>query len=155
MTYYNSFVPNGYNQEPATDAKRGENSNFATLTNEQVNQIIKLLQETNIQMKQIAEMFNVTGSCVEDINKGRRRVQEGLDYPLRKNARSIGRCGEGSAFSVLTTEAVMDIRQRYVHETIDQIFLDYQHLIGYAGLKKICYGTTWKHLPVYKKREKK
>lgn len=142
MTYYNSLVPNGYNQEPATDAKRGENSNFATLSNEEVSQIIKLLQETNIPMNKIGQMFNVTGSCIEDINKGRRRVQEGLDYPLRKNAKSVGHYGEGSAFSVLTTEAVMDIRQRYVNETIDQIYLDYQHLIGYSGLKKICYGET-------------
>lgn len=155
ITYYNSLVPNGYNQEPATDAKRGENSNFAILTNEQANQIIKLLQETNIPMKDIASMFNVSGGCVEDINKGKNRVQQGLDYPIRKNAKSIGHTGESCAFSVLSTEAVMDIRQRYVNETLDQIYLDYQHLIGYAGLKKICYGATWKHLPVYKKREKK
>lgn len=55
----------------------------------------------------------------------------------------------------LSTEEVMKIRQRYVTEDIKTIYEDYKDLIAFSGFKKICYGVTWKHLPCYKKREKK
>ena len=155
IDYYNSLVPNGYNQELAIEPKRGEKCNFATLTDEQTTQIIDLLKNSNLLMSQIGEMFGVSGACIEDINKGRRRVQDNIEYPIRKNAKSFAKSGENHNRTTLTNAIVMEIRQRYVTETLEQIYLDYQDLIGFSGLKKICYGATWKHLPVYKKREKK
>ena len=93
-------------------------------------------------MSQIGEMFGVTGSCIEDINKGRTRTQTNIDYPIRKNAKSFAKSGENHSRTTLTNAIVMEIRQRYITETLDQIYLDYQDLIGFSGFKKICYGAT-------------
>lgn len=151
---FNSLVPNGYNQENALDSKKGEDCNFAVLTNAQANTIVDLLLNSNLLMKDIATMFNVSDSCVEDINKGRRRVRDNINYPIRQNAKSFAHSGENSCNALLTNVTVMKIRQRYVNEDLPTIYKDYCDLISYSGFKKICYGVTWKNLPVYKKREK-
>lgn len=87
-------------------------------------------------------MFNVSGSCIEDINKGRRRRQEGLIYPLRSNARSIAHRGEKQNTAALTEKEVLEIRNRYVNETIKEIYKDFSDKISFTGFKKIIYGTT-------------
>lgn len=153
---YNSLDGNyGYNLVPATDPKRGENCNWATLTDFQTEQIENLLQETNIPMSEIAIIYGVSGSCIEDINKGRRRTKDTLNYPLRKNTRSIAHRGEHQNTAALTESDVITIRLRYVNESLPEIFEDYKHQISFSGFKKMIYGATWKHLPCYKKREQK
>lgn len=73
MDYYDTMDPEkGYNEVPALDAKRGENCNFSVLTNLEAFEIVDLLKNTSIPMNQIAEQYNVSGSCIEDLNKGRR-----------------------------------------------------------------------------------
>ena len=156
IDYYNSLDSNyGYNLVPAVDAKRGEHCNWAVLTDFQTEQIVNLLQQTTIPISKIAEMYQVSGSCIEDINKGRRRVQDDLQYPLRSNTRSIGHRGEHQNTAVLSETDVIEIRNRYVNEEINSIYEDYKNKIAFSGFKKVVYGVTWKHLPCYKKREKK
>ena len=154
INHYNSKVPNGYNQEDAVEPKRGEKCNFAVLSDEQTKEIIRLLKNTSMPMSEIAAIYSVSGSCIEDINKGRRRVQQNLSYPIRLDARSIAHRGEQNNFTILNDDLVMEIRTKYVNKAIPELVQEYKHLIGTSGIKKICYGVTWKHLPVYKKREK-
>lgn len=154
IDYYNS-KNNGYNQEDAVDSKKEENCNFAILTNSEVLEIIKLLQNTNLLMSYIGEVYSISGSAIEDINKGRRRVQDNIDYPIRKNAKSIAHQGEYQNTAILKTEDVYEIRRRYVNEELKEIFEDYKHIISFSGFKKVVYGVTWKHIPCYKKRDKK
>jgi hypothetical protein len=153
INYYNT-LENGYNQENAVDAKRGENCNLSILTQEQVNQIIDLIKNTNLLMSYIAEDFGVSGSAIEEINKGRSWVKDGIDYPIRKNAKSFSHQGEYQNTAVLTSEEVWSIRNRYVTESLPEIFEDYKEKISSSGFKKVCYGVTWKHIPCYRKREK-
>lgn len=156
MDYYNSLDGNyGYNLVPAENAKRGEHCNWAVLTNFQVEQIENLLQQTTIPMTQIAKMYQVSSSCIEDINKGRSRTKDNLQYPLRTNTRSIGHRGELQNTAILSENEVIEIRNRYVNEELQNIYEDYKNRISFAGFKKIVYGATWKHLPCYKKREKR
>jgi len=155
IDYYNSLNSQyGYNIVPAIDSKKGENCNWAMLTNQQFDIIVSLLKETNILMTDIGKMFNVSGSCIEDINKGRRRHQDNIDYPIRKNSRSNAHQGERQNTAILTTTDVMIIRNRYVNEEMKDIYEDYKDKISYSQMKKICYGSAWKHLPCYKKRLK-
>ena len=100
-------------------------------------------------------MFHVSGSCIEDINKGRRRRKPDKDYPIRKAAKSVSHRGEKQNGAILTEKDVMEIRNRYVNETLEEIYEDYKDRMSYSGFKNVCYGVTWKHLPCYKKREKK
>lgn len=152
IDYYNTLTK-GYNQHPAENAHRYENSNFAVLTNSQIEIITDLLKNTNLLMSYIAEQFGVSGSTIEDINKGRRWARE-IDYPIRTKAKSMAHQGEYQNTAVLTSEDVYSIRNRYVNETLDEIFVDYSNKISFSGFKKVCYGVTWKHIPCYKKREK-
>lgn len=156
IDYYNTLDPNlGYNLVPAIDSKKGENCNWAILSNQDTQLIILLIQQTSLTFIEIGKMFNVSSSCIEDINKGRRRRQENLSYPLRSNAKAMAHRGEKQNTATLTEGQVLEIRNRYVNEDVKTIYKDYAHLIGLAGFKKVCYGVTWKHLPCYKKREQK
>lgn len=151
IDYYNTMDPQfGYNEVPALDAKRGENSNWAVLTNQEVEEIIDLLLKSCLPMKEIAEQYHVSGSCIEDINKGKNRFNPSLSYPIRKNAASIGHAMTTSQF---TADEIMLMRQRYVTESLKDILKDYPQLTE-SGLKKILYGTTYKFLPYYSKRKK-
>lgn len=93
-------------------------------------------------MSQIGEMYGVSGSCIEDINKGRRRTKDNLIYPLRDNARSVAHRGERQNTAVLKESDVIVIRQRYVTESLEEIFEDYKHIISFSGFKKMIYGAT-------------
>ena len=55
--------------------------------------------------------------------------------------------------SQFTTDEIMNIRQRYINESLKDILKDYPQLTE-SGLKKILYGVTYKFLPFYKKRTK-
>ena len=105
-------------------------------------QIENLLQQTTIPMSQIAEMYQVSGSCVEDINKGRRRTKDNLQYPLRIDTRSISHRGELQNTAVLSENEVIEIRNRYVNEELQNIYEDYKNRISFSGFKKIIYGAT-------------
>lgn len=155
IDYYNSLDPNyGYNLVPAVDSKAVENCNWAKLTNKQTQQIINLIINTSISFVEIGKIFNVSGSCIEDINKGRRWYQSNLHYPLRQNAKSIVHRGEKQNTAVLSELDVLEIRQRYVNEKIRDIYKDYENKISFCGFKKVVYGSTWKYLPCYKKNLK-
>lgn len=152
IDYYDTLnYQKGYNEVSAENAKRGENCNWAILTQEQVDIIYNLLTDLTLSIKDIADQFNVSSSCIEDINKGRSWVKENTQYPIRRNAKSIGHTWSTSNF---TPEQIMTMRNRYVNETITQILKDFPQLTE-SGLKKILYGITYEFLPYYKKREKK
>lgn len=61
--------------------------------------------------------------------------------------------GEDNHAAVLTTETVMDIRQMYVNHNRQEIFNKYPN-INQRTITSIISGQNWKHLPIYKKREK-
>lgn len=155
IDYYNSLNPNcGYNLVSAVDAKRGENCNWAKLSNKETYLIIDLIKNTSLSFIEIGNMFNVSGSCIEDINKGRCRRQNDLIYPLRLNSRSFAHKGEKQNTAILSEQEVLVIRNRYVTEDIMSIYKDYKNRISFCGFKKVVYGVTWKHLPCYKKHLK-
>lgn len=153
---YNALDPNfGYNLVPAVEPKRGENCNWAVLTDKETELIVNLIRNSNLTFIEIGNMFNVTGSCIEDINKGRRRRNEKYTYPLRENNKSIAHRGERQNTAKLTEEEVIIIRNRYVNEEIKEIYEDYKDKITFNGFKNVVFGATWKYLPCYKKRLKK
>lgn len=86
IAYYNSFE-DGYNmieggEEPPLNI--GINSPFVTHSEEQVNEIKRLLKETKIQYKDIATMFNYDSSSIERINYGKLWRDDNTVYPIRK-----------------------------------------------------------------------
>lgn len=77
---YNSYYK-GYNQ---TTGGSG-NSNFSLkLSNEDVEIIYDLLLNTTIPQKDIALQFSVGEDTISEINNGKTRINNNLNYPLRK-----------------------------------------------------------------------
>ena len=144
----------GYNLVPAIEPKRGEKCNWAILTDKETELVINLIKNTELTFDAIGKMFHVSGSCIEDINKGRRRRQPNLQYPIRNNAKSLAHQGDKQNTAILTTQDVLVCRQRYINETLNDIYKDYANKISFSGFKSMIFGKTWKHLPCYKKRLK-
>lgn len=63
--------------------------------------------------------------------------------------------GEESASARFSNEEVIQIRQRYVNETANKIYLDYKDRVSYQSFQMILWGRYYKELPIYKKKEKK
>ena len=46
------------------------------------------------------------------------------------------------------------MRERYVNETLPEIYEDYKDQVSFSTVKKVLYGVQFKSLPIYKKRQK-
>lgn len=66
----------GYNMKNCTEFS-------SKLTDEDINEIIKLLKYSNFTIRKIADMFNVSESHVGSINKGKKHRIPSLKYPIR------------------------------------------------------------------------
>lgn len=147
-TYYN-----GYNMN------YGGDSVYIThkLKIEEVIKIKDYIKNTNMSFLEIGEKFNVSFSLISQINSGIIWYEIDLDkykeYPIRKNT-SINNIGGTNPNAVLTNEDVITIRERFVEETLPEIYKDYKEKVSFSSFKKAVYGVQFKSLPIYKKREK-
>ena len=86
IKYYDSYN-SGYNMTEGGEnppLNRRENSPFAKHSEEEVEEIKKLLKNTKIQYKDIAKMFNYDSCSIERINYGKLWHDENTAYPIRK-----------------------------------------------------------------------
>lgn len=86
---YNSLRPNGYNileggNEPPL-FKGIEHPEAKFKTNIELEKIVSDLRFTKNSIRDIAKKFNVSPSCVSDINLGNTYYNSNIEYPLRKN----------------------------------------------------------------------
>lgn len=77
---YDSYKT-GYNQ---TIGGQGT-GHIVKLSDEDVEIIYDLLQNSSILQNDIARMFNIGTDTVSEINQGKTRIKEGYSYPLRNN----------------------------------------------------------------------
>ncbi len=87
IEYYNSYN-NGYNETLGGSNRKA----WLKINNEQLQEIISYLQNTNISQQEIATIFNVGEDTISEINQGRTRHQENVDYPIRKYSSSKYYC---------------------------------------------------------------
>lgn len=149
---FDSFI-NGYNMNYGG---RYTSNGIKKLNEQQVLQIKELIQNTDISFQEISRKYglDVNGSLISMINSGAVwNIIGQYDYPIRKNTyfRNIGGTNPRAIFS---DEEVIEIRQRYVHESMPDIYVDYKDRCSFSELKKIVYGSQFKNLPCYKKRSK-
>lgn len=78
ISYYNSYVPNGYNI-----AKAETHWTNRTIPEKYCN-IIKDILESNISLKDIAKKYGLSEIQISRINNGKAWRLDNLDYPLRK-----------------------------------------------------------------------
>lgn len=82
INYYDSYI-NGYNQTIG-----GQSKNFISkISGDNVKKIYELLQNSDLTEKEISKIFNVSENMISYINVGKSRVQDGYEFPLRKQKR--------------------------------------------------------------------
>ena len=131
-------------------------SSIKTLTDKDVIIIKDKLQNSNESASNIAKEFNVAESTISAINHGKIWVDIGnYDYPIRNVDKGIGSRGQLNSHAKVTDEMVINIRKLFVNHSLPEIYELYKDILSFSGLKKIVYGVTFTHLPIYKKRERK
>jgi hypothetical protein len=83
ISKYNTFI-NGYNQNQG-----GTTKNSSILSEEDIEQITKLLKTTNLTHKEIGIQFNVSENTICGINTGYYWKRDKIDYPIRKKVEKI------------------------------------------------------------------
>jgi len=157
INYYCSNDKNkGYNISSGgqkTFGLKGEFHSQAKLTQKQVNEIIVLLKTTDLSTKDIANRYKITSSSVSNINTGKSWFNENNIYPIKKT--QTGSKGSKNHKSKFTEDQIMEIRNLYSTDIdVKDIIEKYSYIASPSAIESIIYGRSWKHLPIYKRREK-
>lgn len=134
---------------------KGEYHSQAKLTLEQVCQIRNLLKENSLSLKEISILYNnISTSTLSMINTGKVWKDENIEYPLRMTY--TGSKGSKNPRSCFTEEQVMEIRTLYSQGvTLKNIPDKYKKLASESAITAILYGRSYKHLPIWSKKEQK
>jgi group I intron endonuclease len=120
-------------------------------SDEELFEIINLLKENKLSNIKIAEMFNCSSSTIDNINNGITYIKEDIKYPIRQYALSIG---ENNPNSLYTDKEIIELRKLYINDSIRSLYEKSDKRMCYHSFERILIGMTYKHLPVYKKRQK-
>lgn len=112
------------------------------------------LSNSKILISELATKYDVQVSTIYRINRGETWYNSELSYPIRTWT-DEARPGSQNGRSDFTEEEVLQIRKRYVNETVNDMYPDYKNRCSLSGFKKIVQGTTFKNVPIYKKSMKK
>lgn len=159
ITYFNS-IENGYNCSVGGDQQSiGSNNGRAILTENEV-KFIRTAYNNHERRKDVYEHFKdkITFSSFARIWDGTSWTHIMPEVLTEENKRYYSKeatNGEKSSNAKLTDEEVIKIRKRYVSENAKTIYKDYEGRCSYNTLQQILWGRTYKHLPIYKKKEKK
>lgn len=159
ITYFNS-IENGYNCSAGGDQQSiGSNNGRAILTENEV-KFIRTAYNNHERRKDVYEYFKdkITFSSFARIWDGTSWAHIMPEVLTEENKRYYSKeatNGEKSSNAKLTDEEVIKIRERYVSENAKTIYKDYEDRCSYNTLQQILWGRTYKHLPIYKKKEKK
>lgn len=148
----------GYNRTEGGDSHSiGENNGRALLQEEDVINIRKLRSQFKTR-NEVYELYKdkITLNGFLDIWQNRRWshiVVEGAYSKEVKEFQNSLKGGRNSA--LLTDEEVTEIRNRYVKETVKEIYEDYKNIYASIGsFEIVVHGRSYSRLPIYKKREK-
>ena len=145
-----TFGPNGYNMN-----RGGRYTSGKKLFDEK--DILKIKEELEkdlLSLSEIAEKYSCSIGIISLINSGASWNWVGdYNYPIKDT--SPGRPGEKNPNSIASDEDVIRLRERFTKETLEEIYQDMEVPLSRSALKKILYGHSFRHLPVYKKRKKK
>ena len=81
IKYYDSFYTTGKGYNLTEGGQWGSGTQI--LTSSQADDIKKLIINSELKFVDIAKKYNVSTSCISDINTGRSFIEPNLNYPLR------------------------------------------------------------------------
>lgn len=154
--YIQEYINNGYqlyNKILYPTDNKGVKNPLSKISEEQLKEIINLLKENQISNIEIAKQYKCSPTVIDDINNGKRYIVEDENYPIRIERFTAK--GSRNNSSLISEEEVLVIRHRYVKETISEIYKDYKDIYSsQKAFEGMVQGKTYKHIPIYKKREK-
>lgn len=161
IKYYHAKDPNiGYNLADGGQKGfnlSGEQHSQAKLTQVEVDNIIQLILENKLTLREIAKKYNVSPATVCNINKGKNWHKEELNYPLRKNA-GVSECVVNSlpnqAKRACSLETAYKIRQKYAtYCPLEEIYNSFPE-IRPKTIDAIIYrkGTCYDAIPFFDRK---
>lgn len=166
--YYNSIGELGYNLKDGS-SNRGEDNSAAILTNDEVNFLRDLYNTHNYES--CLDIFNtyfkdslIRYSSFRQIFSGQKwswfrpevfTIENNNYYKQtqKKYQRTLNQNGLNNCMAILNEQTVMLIRKYYMtleRAEIFKLFPQYSKRV----ITSVISGQNWKHLPIYKKREK-
>lgn len=132
-----------------------EQHSQAKLSQKQVNEIIELLRNSNLSLSEISKKYsNISKATLSMINQGKTWKNKNLIYPIRQTYK--GSKGSKNPRARFTEEEVMELRKMYSQGlTLKNIPEKYKKIASDSAITAIFYGKTYKHLPIWDKKEKK
>lgn len=127
IAYYNTFEGAGYNSTSGGENCRNTQN---VLTEEQARQIIAELRDSDESQCIIAAEWGISETLLSNINQGLRYRQEDVNYPIRKNYRTL--------------EEYQDLLYDIQYTTIPFTELQQKYGYGYSTIKKINEGRLWR-----------
>ena len=133
---------------------KGQYHSQAKLTQLDVDNIYKMLQN-GWQVKNICKKYPfVSKSTISMINQGKVWKKENYKYPLSDQSKLKINKGSKSGNAILNEDKVLEIRKYYVEHSFKEVVKKYSNYAKYSTLKSVVYGESWKHVPIYKKKQK-
>lgn len=118
----------------------------------EINEIYRLLKEDKLSNIKIAKQFNCAPSTIDNINNGERYARDDIDYPIRV----YEAIGEKNHNAKYTDDEVLEIRKAYENMTLTELYKKYgEKSKSQKSFERIVNGRSYKHLPIYIKRQKK
>lgn len=151
----------GYNLTPGGQSQRGEKNIQAKLTKQQVLEIIKLLEENQLDDATIGKIYNVHRNTINNIN----RCYTWTDiHNYKSNIRDefsqthfnrSSKAGSGSHSSKITEDQAKEIIQLIEQTSLSMPTIAKQLNISLYIIEDIKRCKTWKHLHNYKENIRK
>lgn len=158
INFYNSNNKDcGYNLTDGGQKitpKYGEDHTQAKLNQKEIEEIKSLLKNTTMSIKEISDMFPKVGKAtISSINVGNIWNYNNDSYPLRKP--NYSNPGEKNSQSKFSDKEIMEIRMKHSKGVkFSEIYEDYKDRASMSAIKKIVYGESYKHLPIWKSSKK-
>lgn len=148
---YSSFG-NGYNMNKGGNFTSG----VKILTDSDILQIKDRLFNTSETFIFIAKDFNISSSLITMINQGTIwSIVGSREFPIREKENMIHNRGGNNPNCKIDDKKALELRTLFIDNTLLEVYSKNKNLLSLSGLKKLLYGVTFNHLPIYKKREKK
>lgn len=112
INYYDSYY-NGYNETLGGSIHNA----WVKIDDEQLQEIILYLQNTNISQQEIAKIFHVGEDTISEINQGKTRHQDNIEYPIRNrivNKQHCIDCGKEISYGAVRCHECSALHQQKV-----------------------------------------
>lgn len=166
ISKYNSIVPNGYNLGYCHSTCLGENNGASKLTDQDVVYMRNIYASRlytsarQIWLDKFSHLISYDAFRMAFTGQKWSHImpevftEENYQYYITKRCWMYNQQGENNKMSVLTDDIVMQMRQMYVEHDRKYIFSQFP-MFTERVITSVISGQNWKHLPIYKKREKK